>query len=361
MPARRSSNPRRRARTHAPVRRTLWAILTLVPFASVIATPTPAASAASAASAQSARVARVTAERENFRREPAGRKVATVLRGAELRVLSTRDRWVQVELSGWLPADAVARERRGGFDWIVTRNGGAQLLREPAGGSGPIAELAEGFGFERQEERGAWVRIRREGWIWAPSVEVVAASAAAPRAAADSDPGVLHVGPTAAAVHDRPDGDTVATLAPGASGQVLGRTGDWYRVRVEGWVYGPAASDSAVRVADTGDLSPAQLRAEPARYRGALVRWRVQVVALRRAEPVRTDFKEGEPFLLARGPGGDRGFVYLAVPPHLLSSAESVAPLSYVTVVGRVRTGRSDLMGSPVIDLTDIETETASR
>ncbi len=301
------------------------------------------------ARAQSVTTARVTVERENFRREPAGRKVATVLQGASLRVLSQRDRWVHVELAGWLPADAVREERRGGFEWVVTRSGGARLLVEPGGAA--VAELAEGFGFERRGEQGTWVRIRREGWLWAPSVELVRGTAPV------AEPGLFATGPAPVAVFSQPDGDTVATIAPGAGAQVVGRTGDWYRVRVEGWVYGPAASDTSLRVADTGDLTPAQLRADPNRYRGALVRWRVQVVALRRAESIRTDFREGEPYLLARGPSGDRGFVYLAVPPHLVARAETVASLSYVTVVGRVRTGRSDLMGSPVIDLVDIEPE----
>jgi hypothetical protein len=316
-----------------------------------------AAGAEAVAGAQAASV-RVTVERENFRREPGGRKVATVLRGAQLRVLSERDRWVHVELSGWLPADAVGPVARAGFEWTVTRPGGARLLSEPEGPA--IAELEEGFGFQRWEERGLWVRVRREGWIWRPSLERVAAeTAAAP--AAPAAPAVLRVGSGPVSVLARPDGDTLATLAPGAGVQVLGRTGDWIRVRVEGWVYGPAASDTAVRVADTGDLAPAQLRAEPARYRGALVRWQVQVVALRRAEKIRTDFQEGEPYLLARGAGGDRGFVYLAVPPQLLAQAQALAPLSWATVVGRVRTGRSDLLGNPIVDLLDIEPVTGTR
>jgi hypothetical protein len=157
-------------------------------------------------------------------------------------------------------------------------------------------------------------------------------------------------------VYATPDGDTVAQFQPGAEAQVLGRTGDWVRVRVDGWVYGPAAFDSIVDLADTGSLTPAQLRAaDPGRHRGALVRWRVQFISLRRAERARTDFEEGEPYLLARGPAGDSGFVYLAVPEELLALAERLEQLQYVTVVGRVRTGRSSLLGSPVIDLTDIE------
>jgi hypothetical protein len=146
-------------------------------------------------------------------------------------------------------------------------------------------------------------------------------------------------------------------LQAGAQAQVLGRTGDWFRVRIDGWVYGPAALDSALRLADTGELTPAQLRADPGRYRGALVRWRVQFISLRRAERARSDFQEGEAFIHARGPAGDAGFVYLAVPDELLPLAESLQPLQYVTVVGRVRSGRSSQLGSPVIDLTDIEVE----
>ncbi len=73
------------------------------------------------------------------------------------------------------------------------------------------------------------------------------------------------------------------------------------------------------------------------------------------AERARSDFQEGEPFLLARGASGDAGFVYLAVPEGLLAAAERIQPLEHVTIVGRVRTGRSSQVGSPVIDLTDIE------
>lgn len=306
--------------------------------------------------------ARVKVERENFRRSPGGAKVAAVLRDANLRILERRDRWVKVELAGWLPSDAIGRRSVAGFEWVVTAPRGAALRAEPNGPT--IAELDRGFALEREEERGGWVGIRREAWIWAASLEPV--TGAAPGVARASSPaaeagGVLRVGPAAVTVYARPEGDTVATLAAGRAAEVLGRTGDWYRVRVDGWVYGPEVAGGEARVADTGELSAAQLRAEPERYRGALVRWRVQFVALRRAEKVRTDFKEGEPYILARGPAGDRGFVYLAVPPQLLARAEAIQPLSYVTVVGRVRTGRSDLMGAPVIDLSEIESEVSSR
>jgi hypothetical protein len=74
-----------------------------------------------------------------------------------------------------------------------------------------------------------------------------------------------------------------------------------------------------------------------------------------RAEPARVDFHENEPFILARSAQGEQGFVYVAVPPELLPDAEALRPLQVIVVLGRVRTGRSALMGHPVIDLIALE------
>jgi hypothetical protein len=319
-----------------------------------------------AAAVQASAVVRVA--RENFRKDPNGNPLATVFRGAELAVVAERGGWLQVELEGWIWAPSVTAVERNGFDLRVSAAGGENLRAEPQGRI--RARLLEGCLLERLEAKGSWYRVRRRGWIWKASVDVsgrpaaadaaggsVAAGAAggAAGAAGAAGPTVL-TAPSAVVIYSSPDGDTLAVFRPGGQAQILGRTGDWVRVRVDGWVYGPAALDSALDMADTGDLTPAQLRADPGRYKGALVRWRVQVISLRRAERARADFREGEPFLLARGPAGDAGFVYLAVPESLLGVAEGLEPLDYVTIVGRVRTGRSSQVGSPVIDLTDIET-----
>ncbi|MGD2154847.1 MAG: hypothetical protein PVG79_16385 [Gemmatimonadales bacterium] len=299
--------------------------------------------------------ARVTAE-ENFRREPNGTQLATVLPGAELSVVTEQGGWAQVELAGWIWAPSVGATSRDGFDLSVRATGGENLRAAPNGAI--VARLLEGCLLERLgvSASGSWIQVRRLGWLWRASLEMSGAAAAgAADAAAATPPLITAVSPVV--VHATPDGDTVATFQQGAQAQVLGRTGDWIRIRIDGWVYGPAALDSAINLADTGDLTPAQLRADPARYQGALVRWRVQFISLRRAERARSDFEEGEPFIHARGAAGDAGFVYLAVPDDLLPIAESLEPLDYVTVVGRVRTGRSQLLGSPVVDLTDIEKE----
>lgn len=312
--------------------------------------------------------ARLRVAQENFRKSPNGKPLATVFEGAELEVVGVQRNWVEVELSGWIWGPAVRKTDREGYDLAVRTPGGANLRLTPNGKI--LGRLLEGFLLRRMGSSGNWLQVHRRGWVWAPSLDLTtlasapAAVASQPQASGgdvETDDGDetsrLLTAPGHLPVHATPDGDTLAVVRPGARAQILGRAGDWIRIRMDGWVYGPAALDSLVDVADTGDLTPALLRADPGRYKGALIRWRVQFVSLRQAEPARSDFEEGEPFILARGPQGDIGFVYLAVPEGLIEIAERLQPLDYVTVLGRVRTGRSTLLGSPVIDLTDIEVE----
>lgn len=330
----------------------------------------PALFQARADTGEAQAVARVRVAEENFRRDPNGTPLATLLEGTELSVAGEDGRWLQVDLEGWIWSPSVAETERSGFDLRVQADGGENLRAQP---QGPIlARLLEGCLLERLETQGDWTRVRRRGWVWGPSVTstapagAAASTAAPPEAATDTrteqapdEPPTLPPVITSTAplvVFATPDGDTVARFQPGTQAEVLGRAGDWVRIRVDGWVYGPAALDSALEVADGGNVTPAQLRADPGRYRGTLVRWRVQFISFRRAERARSDFEEGEPFIQARGPAGDAGFVYLAVPEALVPKAEALEPLQFVTVVGRVRTGRSQLLASPVIDLTDIET-----
>lgn len=309
-------------------------------------------------------IARVTVSEENFRREPSGTQLATVLRGTEFPIVAEQGPWVEVELEGWIWAPSITSTDQGGFDLRVSMDGGENLRAVPQGRV--QARLLEGCLLHQVDSEGNWRRVRRRGWLWKASLEIVGAPAAAAETSEEppdvgtseeNSASTLITAPTPLVVYATPDGDTIALFQPGAQAQVLGRSGDWVRVRVDGWIYGPAALDSALNLADSGTLMPAQLRSDPAQYKGALVRWRVQFISLRRAERARSDFEEGEPFIHARGPAGDPGFVYLAVPQALLPVAERLQPLEYVTVVGRVRTGRSALLGSPIIDLTDIEVE----
>ncbi|MGI8618266.1 MAG: hypothetical protein ACR2L6_04140 [Gemmatimonadaceae bacterium] len=146
-----------------------------------------------------------------------------------------------------------------------------------------------------------------------------------------------------------PAGKPIARADTGVRLEVLARDRNWLRVRIDGWVL---ATD--VVPADSGGLtrmSAADLRADSAGARGKLVRWEVEFVSLHTADPLRKGLVDGEPYMLVQGPGDERSLLYVAVPPSLIGMARAVPPLARLTIVARVRYGRSDPVGVPVLDL----------
>ena len=283
--------------------------------------------------------------------------------GTPLAVVGSRGQWRQVVLSGWIWAPSVAATSRDGYDLVVSADGGENLRRQPDAKADVEARLLEGFLLEKTGEQGKWVHVRRTAWMWGPSLSASAggesggtASGAAPAerpSGPDSLPTHLVVRGSPARVFVSPRGDTAAVARPGADLQVLDRRGEWTRVRLEGWVRSSdlVPADSA---AASTSITAQDLRDNPGQYVGREVRWNVQFISLEKAESVRTDFYEGEPFILARTPSPAESFVYLAVPPELVSEVKKLRPLQSIQVVGKVRTGRSALMGAPVLDLLEI-------
>jgi len=149
-----------------------------------------------------------------------------------------------------------------------------------------------------------------------------------------------------------PFGTLLGDVAPGAIVQQLARERGWMRVRVEGWVqerdFSPADSSFVA------GLSAADLRANPDGTRGKVVRWDVQVLSLQVADPLRRELARDEQYLLAKGPGTENALLYLAIPPSLLAEAKTIAPLTSVIVTARVRTGRSEPVGTPILELISI-------
>ncbi len=143
----------------------------------------------------------------------------------------------------------------------------------------------------------------------------------------------------------------VGQLAKGATVDVIGKDHDWVRVRLEGWV-----RESDLVVADTTlrVLSAADVRANPSAAQGKLVRWEVEAVALQTADALRTGLKSGERYLLALGPGTEKTLVYIVVPESLLQTAQSLPSMAEITVTARIRNGRSDPAGVPVLDLQSL-------
>ena len=150
-----------------------------------------------------------------------------------------------------------------------------------------------------------------------------------------------------------PDGDSIGVVRPGSVLQPLAREREWVRVRVEGWV-----RESELRAVDSlvqTRVSAADLRADPAGTRGVMVRWNVQVLSpIQRADPLRRELAENEPYVIARGPDAESALLYLTVPPSLVDVVASIAPLTNVVITARVRTGRSAPVGVPILDLVSI-------
>jgi len=337
----------------------------------------PAALLACLPGALPGQTAEVAVDEENFRLEPMGKRLATVNGGTRVQVRGSQGRWRQVTLEGWIWAPSVSSSDRPGYDVVVSADGGENLRVEPDPEARVAARLLEGFLLQRIRERGDWVRVRRTAWMWAPSLRIAGSGGGGDGAAvggeesgaeergggqggepggtggaeAPSDRLVVEERP--ASLFVSPGGDTLAVARAGTDLTVLAREGEWARVRMEGWVRtsGLVRPDSA---SATGELSLSDLKANPGEYEGRRVRWTVQFISLERAEPERTDFYEGEPFILARPTAGSQGFVYIAVPPERVSRVEELRPLQRIQVVGRVRTGRSKLMGAPVLDLVEL-------
>lgn len=343
------------------------------------------------AAGQSATV-RVAAE--NFRSEPSGSVLAEVVAGTPLALGEARGQWRRAVIEGWIWARSVAEQRQEGHDLVVSAEDGENLRSAPNGRL--RARVRPGTRLDRMESLPGWVRVRREGWIWEPSLEVeaveeaagaepgagsgepdaattdtttpadAAVAAAARTAPADPAPATPQsgeaarrawtiAGPQGLVVLESPTGDTLARIHPGATAQVVAREGGWTRVRIEGWTSsGALATPDPADLRVLEDVDPAELELEPERFRGRILAWTVQFIALQHAERFRSDFIEGEPFLLTRGPGDASGFVYAAVPQALIEDARKLSALERVRLVGRVRTARSALTGAPVLELLEL-------
>jgi len=339
---------------------------------------------------------------------PSGKAVGSIHPGTPVRVLETRGAYAKVTIDGFVERARLATQRgnaapRVGNRAAVVRARGATTAKSVASlDAGTTVSVASGSAPD------GWAKVSRDGWVLKSSLDraptettrssndrrntasakssgtarkasggEVAASARAPQAptpparGASSAPGTVRAGATSTApatagpvvdstltptgniaLRAAPDAKALATVVHGATLTPLARDRGWVRVRLEGWVpeRDVAPADTSVR---TG-VSAADLRADPVGSRGKLVRWSVQILARQKADILRRDLAPDEIYLLARGPYEENALLYLVVPPSLLVTTKSIPELSQAMITARVRTGRSDLVGVPILDLLTI-------
>ena len=321
---------------------------------------------------------RTVAREAELHDSPNGPVVAVIQAGTVVTRQEARAGHTRVILEGFVEGGTLGG-RKGRYQVHVTTATGTNMHASAEGGSSTTAKIKTGVGLAVVIRSGKWVKVRRGGWLANAAFTEAKASVAAtttkggmasksvgvnaPPAAtaltavpASSGPplpdGAL-VTTRASEIRTAPDGGaTMGTAAKDAMLTPLARERGWVRVRIEGWV-----REGDVAPADTNArsaLSAADLRADPVGLRGRVVRWDVEVISFQLADPLRKDLTADEPYLLARGPGRENALLYLAIPPSLVAQAKAIPALAPVIITARVRTGRSDPTGVPVLDIQQL-------
>jgi hypothetical protein len=308
----------------------------------------------------------------DLHRDPDGAPLVSLPAGAPVEAGTADGDWRKVTVEGWIYRPSTSPTKRDGFDLIVTSDEGENLRRVP---NGPIVGRArEGTLLERVGERGKWFRVRRDGWV--PQEAVPAGQAAdttrrraVRRTAGAADSGSAQVRAPAAArapivpsgpiegveilratgLSPAPDSNAIANLPAGTPARVLGRSGEWVRVQVEGWVRG-----ADVKPAESGVLagiSAAEVRASPDRFVGQTLDWRLQIISVQVADELRPEMRFGQPYLLTRGPLPEPGFVYVTIPPERVAEFRALPALHEMTLRVTLKAARTRYLATPVAEL----------
>lgn len=305
-------------------------------------------------SAQAPGPATIATETE-FQKEPNGTPLGRLMVGAGVTTASVKGNWAEVRFDGWLAAKALRDDRRDGYDVAVALSAGS-TLRSAAGAGATVAALRAGALLKRLETKGEWVRVQRSAWVLKSALasgpaKAPEAAAATPKASvgADSVRGApANAASTVsggAALAATAGGAPVATFEVAVPATVLERKGGWARVQVEGWVREGSLGEGT----PAGGPSAADIRANPDRFLGQTVEWTIQVLAIQKADELRPELPPGQPYVLARGPLPETGFVYLVVSPKEAEQFRAMEPLAKVRIRATIRAGRSRFLPTPVL------------
>ena len=294
---------------------------------------------------------------ENFRRAASASEVVLARIPEGTIVLGGRvgGDWVEVTLEGWIWSASVQSDTQGDHDLRVLPQEGENLRDEPSGSI--LARLSRGTLLDEVSRQGNWIQVRRLGWMWSRSLELIgepAPESSPPSpAAADSSASLDRaMAAQQTSLLTIPDGEERAVLHADAPLRVLARSGDWVRVQTEGWVRETDLRPAAAGVLE--GVTGAEVRSSPTEFEGRLLQWTVQFLAIQEADELRSEIPVGQPYMLARGPLPEAGFVYVMIPADKLTDVERLAPLAQVVIIGRVRAARSRYLGNPIVELVDL-------
>ena len=307
-------------------------------------------------------------------KEPGGITLATLTAGSRVVPGKTSGDFKEVTVRGWIFTASTRNDSREGFDLstVSTEN----LRAEPDGAV--LARVVPGALFARITRRGGWTQVRRTGWVEQRLLRPAAFPATVAREpAAKPDTGRRDTAranpPPAAAPRSGPPGDSarrvrlragatlsrapdgidVGTLVQPAPATVEAQQGDWVKVLVEAWVKrneveGPLSPPPAI--------TAAMLRENPERYVGQTVDWRVQFLAHQQADELRPEMPPGRPYLLARGPMPETGFVYVLLTREQAEQLQGLQPLDELALTVTVRAARTRYLATPVVELVRVRT-----
>ena len=320
-----------------------------------------------------------------LRKEPQGIPLVSLPVGTPVEPRRSRGEWREVVIEGWIFTRSTRPTTREGFDLVVTPPGGENIRESPNGGV--LARVRTGALLKKEGIRGTWTRVSRAGWVPRETVRGVAEEPPATlteRAGVDSAPppmdsvpprmdepvesGALLAQGTASVALDEvaadsepvrvsretgifaaPQGARYGILQPGAPTRVLRRSGNWIRVQLEGWV---READLGGGVGTSlGSVTAAEVRADPARYVGRPVDWRLELIAVQTADELRTEIPKGQLYLLTRGPLPEPGFVYVMVTPAQAEEFRGLQALQELNLRVIIKAPRTRFLSTPVVEL----------
>ncbi len=304
----------------------------------------------------------------DLHRDPDGTPLVSLPAGAAVEAGEADGDWREVTVEGWIYRPSTSPTKRDGFDLVVSSEEGENLRRAP---NGPIVGRArEGTLLERVGEKGKWFRVRRDGWVPREAVpQGKAPQGRAPQGKAPPKPAKAAADTGAApgrpaeppasiegvetlretGLSRMPDSAATSTLPAGTPARVVGRSGEWVRVQVEGWV-----READLKPAESGVLAgitAAEIRAAPEKFVGQTLDWRLQVIAVQLADELRPEMRPDQPYLLTRGPLPEPGFVYVTIPPSRIAEFRALPPLHEMVMRVTLKAARTRYLATPVAEL----------